>query len=143
MISIKLHSSRISPTILKSSPRFYFFNLNFDYLKFSMLSFTSQKPQLPIHSINKIMLNSSNFLLKCAPKPYPKVWFYQLVLGEGVQLKIFFPFLFFFSLGGNEPLSLVHDMFEAFNGIQTKKKIVGPLHIVMRKNYFPPNLSHV
>jgi hypothetical protein len=37
-------------------------------------------------------------------------------LGEGVQLKIFFP-SFFFLWGGNEPLSLVHDMFEAFNGI--------------------------
>ncbi len=99
MISIKLHSSRISPTILKSSPRFYFFNLNFDYLKFSMLSFTSQKPQLPIHSINKIMLNSSNFLLKCAPKPYPKVWFYQLVLGGCTTKDIFSFFVFFFLWG--------------------------------------------
>jgi hypothetical protein len=50
--------------------------MTFGWQNLSMLSFTSQKSQLPINTINKIMLNSSNSLLKCATKPYPKVWFY-------------------------------------------------------------------
>jgi hypothetical protein len=107
----------------------------------SMLSFTSQKPQLPIHSINKIMLNSSNFLLKCAPKPYPKVWFYQLVLGGGVQLKICFSFFFFF--GGQWATFIGPWYVWSLQWYLDKKIIVGPLHIVMRKIYFFPNLSHV
>jgi hypothetical protein len=108
-----------------------------------MLSFTSQKPQLPIHSINKIMLNSSNFLLKCAPKPYPKVWFYQLVLG-GCTTKDIFSFFVFFFFGGQWATFIGPWYVWSLQWYLDKKKNCGtPSHCHEKKLFSPQSFTCV